>query len=617
MGGIRRHFKRFLLKVFYRKLGVQITVMLLVIVTIPLVLLGVLLLKTSHQAVRSAVLSNNKEIVIRASKEIGSFIGRAEDIINTTGAMIGAIYPAPWKQETMLVEVVLSHPIFMRVVSVDLSGRELASSELRRGLRWSYSDEALLKVKKRKKYISQVKILNNYTPYVTMAVPIKRGGKIVGALIADADLRGMWTIVDNIKIGKTGRVFLVSNDGTLIAHQDKKRVLKRENFMDEKDVRAVLDGKSESVEIEDELKRKWISSYTAIPGLNWGVVLRQEQSEAYRFSRVMKTQSWIIIILSELVVIVVSIFMSKVLTRPIKTLVSRIKKVSSGDLNHKIEIKRHDEIGELIRAFNDMTNKLKKAKAREKFSIIGETASWIAHELKNSLVSIKAFVQLFPLRHKDKNYVDKFSKLLPGEIYRWECMIKELSDFSSHSKLKITQTNVKEILESTLDIMADKLNKKGINVHLNLENENFNIIADPLRLKQVFVNLIINAINAMPDSGSLMISMCLIHRKDFSLKRDPLLVESNLTDIELRIKDSGRGIEEDVLDKIFEPFYSGKKGGTGLGLAISRKIIEEHNGSINAESKVGVGTTFIVKLPVNVIESKYFNKANSVNKKGK
>ncbi|MCK5392934.1 MAG: ATP-binding protein, partial [Candidatus Omnitrophica bacterium] len=102
-----------------------------------------------------------------------------------------------------------------------------------------------------------------------------------------------------------------------------------------------------------------------------------------------------------------------------------------------------------------------------------------------------------------------------------------------------------------------------------------------------------------------------------SLKRDPLLVESNLTDIELRIKDSGRGIEEDVLDKIFEPFYSGNKGGTGLGLAISRKIIEEHNGSINAESKVGVGTTFIVKLPVNVIESNYFNKANSVNKKGK
>ncbi|MCK5492869.1 MAG: ATP-binding protein, partial [Candidatus Omnitrophica bacterium] len=103
-------------------------------------------------------------------------------------------------------------------------------------------------------------------------------------------------------------------------------------------------------------------------------------------------------------------------------------------------------------------------------------------------------------------------------------------------------------------------------------------------------------------------------RKDFSLKRYPLLAESNLTDIELRIKDSGRGIEEDVLDKIFEPFYSGNKGGTGLGLAISRKIIEEHNGRIDAESKVGVGTTFIVKLPVNVIESKYLDTTNNSNK---
>ena len=576
-----------------RKLWTQIAIILLIIVTIPVVLLGVFLIDTSQKAVKKSVLNNHKEIVTRAAQEIKLFVKQPRDLLNTTAAMLGVVYPAPWKQETVLVELALNQLIFMRVSSGDLSGREIANSELGRGLKWDYPKDALEGIKRRKTYVSNVKILDNHIPYLTMAVPIKKMGKIVGVLIADVNLRGMWEIVDNIRLDKTGRAFLVSNGGTLIAHQDKKKVLRNENLKGQKDVQSVLAGRTGAIELEDKFREKWISSYAPIPGLGWGIVLRQKQDEAYLFSKVMKTQSWIIIILSELAAILVSILIAKVVVRPIKTLVSGVKRVADGDLDHKIVMRRHDEIGELIRSFNDMTEKLKRAKARERLSAIGEAASGIAHELKNSLVPIKSFVQLFPQKHRDKKFVDRFSKLVPDEIKRWEYMLKELSDFSSHFELRTVETDVKELINNVLEVMREKFIEKKINVKCDAQNDNFRIKADPQKLKQVFMNLIINAINAMPEGGLLIVSMNLINSKSF-----PSKAESSPAHIEVRVKDTGKGMSRDALEEIFEPFHTTKGGGMGLGLTISRRIVEQHGGSIDVESEIDVGTTFLVRLPV-------------------
>ena len=582
MRRIKRRIKRSLLSLFYRKLWVRIALILLTMVTIPVVLLGFLLTNTSQEAVRNSVLNNYKQLVARTAEEIGLLVKRPIDILSTTAAMLGVVYPAPWKQETILVELVLNQPIFLRASSVDLSGEELANSELRRGLNWDYPKEAFEGVIGGKVYISGVKFLDNHTPFVTMAVPIKKMGKTIGALIADVNLRGMWEIVDNIKIGKTGSAFLVANDGTLIAHQDKKKVLRNENLKAQKEVQSVLVGRTEAVERQDKSEGRLISAYAPIPGLGWGIVLRQKQDEAYLFSKVMKMQSWMIIILSELVAILVSIFMGKALARPIKTLASKIKKVANGDLDHKIRVKMRDDIGELIRSFNEMTKKLKKAKEKERLSAIGEAVTWIVHELKNSLISIKAFVQLFPSRHKDEKFVDKFSRLVPEEINRLERMFKELSDFSSHSDLRITKTDAKEVMGSILEIMRDEFIEKKIHIKYSPQNDDFHIKADPERLRQVFLNLIINSINAMPEGGLLTVS----------IEQANLI---NPTHIEVRIRDTGKGMSGEVQEKIFEPFHT---TGAGLGLTISRKIVEQHDGKIAIESEIDKGTTFIVRLPV-------------------
>ncbi|MCQ9206157.1 MAG: ATP-binding protein [Omnitrophica bacterium] len=585
---LKRRFRRFLLNIFYRRLWTQIALILLVLATIPMVLLGILFINTSKEAVSRSVLANHKEIVTSAGREIKLFIEKPKELLKVTAALLSAVYPASWKQETILVELILHQPIFMRVSSVDLTGKEMASSELGRGLRWDYPQEAFQEIKKRKFYISRPKILDNYSPYLTMAVPIKRKGRIIGGLIADVDLREMWKIVDNIKIGTTGRAFLISDKGILIAHQDKKRVLKVENLSGQEDVRAVLAGRSEAVELKDKRGKKWISSYAPISGLGWGIILRQSEKEAYVFSKIMIMQSWIIIILSEAMVVLVSIFMAKVLARPIKKLALSIKRVAAGDLDHKIESKRRDEIGELIRSFNDMTKKLRKARVRERFSVIGEVAAWITHELKNSLVSIKAFIQLFPQRHNDENFVDKFSKLLPGEIKRWEHMLKELSDFSYYSELRKENINLNQLIYNLLEIMEEKFVEKRVNIKYEPKSDSIIINADSERLKQVFMNLIINAINAMSVGDSLTVSIELM---DNGSQDAP-------AQIKIKFEDTGCGMSKKELEKIFKPFHTTTKEGAGLGLSISRKIVEQHGGEIQVQSQLNIGTTFTIVLPL-------------------
>jgi signal transduction histidine kinase len=582
-----KRIRRVLLKLFYRKLWVKIAVILFVVVTIPVAVLGILLINTSQGAIRKSVLSDHEEIAARAAGEIGLFIQRAQDILNTTATMLGVLYPSSWKQETVLVELVLNQPVFTRVSFVNLKGEEIASSELGRGLNWDYPPQALEEGKKRRMYFSEVKFRNNFSPYVTMAVPVKRMGSIAGVLIADANLRGIWQIVDNIKIEETGRTFLVADDGTVIAHQDKKKVLSNENFKGDKDVSLVLRGERGAMELRNEAGEEWISSYSPVLDLGWGVVLRQEKDEAYLFSRVMKMQSWMIIILSELAVVLVSIFMGGILARPVMILASRIKRVADGDLEHRIEIERYDEIGKVIKSFNQMTKKLKEAKSRERLSVIGEMAAWIVHELKNSLVAIKGFVQLFPLRHKDEEFINRFSKLVPDEVNRWERMLRDLSDFSSYSYLNISRMSLKKLVENILEMMNDNFAEKNIKPNCIFLGDDFDLDGDHERLTQVFLNVIINAMGAMCEGGGeLYISAKIVNLAPLD---DPM--------VEIRVKDTGKGIEPQRLSEIFKPFHTNKKGGMGLGLAISRRIIKNHDGEISIESEVNIGTTVIIRLP--------------------
>jgi signal transduction histidine kinase len=236
-----------------------------------------------------------------------------------------------------------------------------------------------------------------------------------------------------------------------------------------------------------------------------------------------------------------------------------------------------------------MTLKLRRAREKTRLSAIGEAASWISHELKNSLMLLKLFVHSFPEEHDDEDFVKRFDRLVPSEISRWERLLNELSGLSSRDELKISPVDINELLAETLEMMAEQFKKSHVDVRCLLKDSGFSVMADQERLKQVFVNLILNALNAMPQGGTLTVSSGLAAGEDASGTRF----------IETRIEDTGRGFPREALEKIFDPFYNKThQGPRGLGLLISRRIIEQHKGDIGVESRIGAGTTFIVRLPL-------------------
>ena len=565
----------------------QLAIILSIVISIPVVVMGFFLFNASRKAVNNSVLNNHEEIAVRAAQEIDLFFKRPEDVLTTTAAMLGSMNFDPWRQETMLVELALTHPVFMGVTSFDLSGNQIAGSNLGKFSIWRRDKDTLSRLLRGNTDISELKFKDGRTPYITMTVPVKSKNGIGSVLVADIDLRSLWDIVDAIRLGRTGRVFLVSKDGVLIAHPDKKRVIKNENLKGEKDVDYVLSGNTGAVELQDKEGKMWVSSYAPIGVTGWSVVLRQEQKEAYAFSRIMKIQSWIVIILSEILAVLSSLVMARFFANPIKALISRIKNTVNGGLEEKILVKRHDEIGELNQALNELTEELNKARTNARFSSIGETSVWVAHELKNSLVPIKSFVQLLSIKHKDGKFIDKFSNVVPEEIERCERLLKELSDFSLFYELRMSDADIKAVMSDVLKIMEDKLGGRDIKIQFFVSNDNFYGKVDSERLKRVFLNLIINAADAMPVGGILSVSMNVVN---------PAYLETAGC-IEIKISDNGIGIPVGRLKNLFEPFRTTKKGGLGLGLTISRRIIEQHGGHIRVESQPDKGTVFTINLP--------------------
>lgn len=590
MVNLKKQLKRILFDTFLRKLWAQIAIVLILALTIPLILLGTRLIKTSQRAVKNSVLSGHKQIVIQASKEIEIFVKNPEQLLESVSAILGMAQYDAWKQETILVEMVLRQPIFLRASTIDSAGNGIASSDLGSELESGHFGDVLQIIKKGAVYKSQIKMLGNNVPYMTMAAPIYKGGKINGALVADINLRGLWKIVDDIRLGKTGRAFLVSKQGRLLAHQDKKKVLKNENLKKESDVSSVISGDIGVVELKDASGKDLVSAYAPLTSLGWGLILRQERDEAYLYLSIMKAQSWITIILSIVILVFLSILIARISAKTISNLVSKIKTAVMGSQDERIKLKRCNELSELMKSFNDIKAGLKRVKAREQLSIIGESTNKIAHEFKNSLASVKIFTQLLPRRYKDKEFIYKFNRIVPEGIKQCESILKEMSDCSAPVELNMINTNIKSILDNLLFIMEEQFSSKRINVRNFSVGDGFCTLADPKRIKQVFMNLLINAVNSMPDGGTLFVSIKTIVDKG---ARDS-------SQIEIVFEDTGRGIPKELLEKVFEPFFTTKEGGMGLGLAISRDIIEKHSGSISAESIPGKGTIFTIQIPVKI-----------------
>ena len=247
-----------------------------------------------------------------------------------------------------------------------------------------------------------------------------------------------------------------------------------------------------------------------------------------------------------------------------------------------VPVKRENgEIEHIVIISRDISERKKAEEIllqSEKLSIVGELAAGVAHEIRNPLTTIKGFIQLF----KRENGADEINDLLLSELARIETITSEMLSLGKPQAVQLHRTNLRELVENTLELLSPQAHMVNIQFNLCVEDSSFFITGEKNQLKQVFLNILKNAIEAMPEGGNIHINL---------QKRD----ESECV---LSVQDEGCGIPEELLPRLGEPFYSLKEKGTGLGLMICNKIIKQHHGSITYQSKAQKGTLVEITLPL-------------------
>jgi len=218
-------------------------------------------------------------------------------------------------------------------------------------------------------------------------------------------------------------------------------------------------------------------------------------------------------------------------------------------------------------------------------------AAGFAHEIRNPLTSIKTFIQLTPQRKDDPEFIQGFSQIVLEDVHRIERLIQEILDYARYMDPTLTEEDVNIVVSSCLYFIDVKARSRGIKIEKELASMLPHVMLDRQQMKQVLLNLFINAMDAMGEHGGTL----RVRTRMMTKSEEPVWVQ-------IEVEDTGHGISPENLDHIFDPFFttkheSGENEGTGLGLSIAHQIIREHQGYIQVRSTVGTGTVFFINLP--------------------
>jgi signal transduction histidine kinase len=321
--------------------------------------------------------------------------------------------------------------------------------------------------------------------------------------------------------------------------------------------------------------------------------LKLEQKTRAAFQEITRTKTmlYLLVVAVPIAAIGLSILFIRGFTKPVHELLAATRQLKKGDMSYRIEGLK-DEFGEVAASFNEMAMALRDDCLRmqwaEQLVVLGEMAGGLAHEIKNPLAGIKASMEVLSM---DTTLAEENRDvLLKGveQIKRIEVLLKGLLNFARPPKPHFMPADVNSVLDITIGLalrhpqFAAK-DSKTITVIKDYDTRLPKTMADPQQLQQVFMNLLLNAADAMPEGG--MITVQTSH------------YESGRS-LHIQIVDTGGGIDEAVADKIFQPFFTTKPQGTGLGLAITKRLIEQHGGSINVKNNHAKGVAFMITLPI-------------------
>ena len=289
----------------------------------------------------------------------------------------------------------------------------------------------------------------------------------------------------------------------------------------------------------------------------------------------------------------VSLYLSWSFSRPVQQLTKAARQVAAGDLSVQVPSDGSDEIGSLARTFNEMVEGLRASRQleerlhfAERSTAMGRLASALAHEIRNPLNFINLSIdhvreRMAPDDNRRREDFDRILSNVKAEISRLNRLVRDFLSFGKPMRLDQRTCALDELVREVAAVVDHKAKDQGIVLAIQIEAAVPTIVADPELLKTCLLNLMINAIDAMPTGGVLTVG----------LRRDQ-------DDVVITVADTGQGMSAQEIHEAFEPYFSTKETGVGLGLALTRKIVEDHGGAVELQSELGRGTAARIRLPL-------------------
>lgn len=574
--------------------------------TIPVLIVGLLLITTARQSIEDTVADGNFEVAKRASNEIRLYIDQAQNIIRQVADNMDMLDATEIERQKLIENVVVRHELFRELAVLDLEGREQSTTRMDGLLQPHPRDDIDLPVET-DVTISQVFIADDGLPMVAITVPIRRFNEMTGYVTAGVSLKDMWDLVDSVQLGKTqragyGYAYVVSSTGRLIAHPERERVYRQDDLSKSLIGKALQKDSSGSLIYTGE-HGEVVAAFAPIEPLGWKVVIEQPTEEAFARSREMKWEISILMLISAVAASIIGIFVVKKIARPIDELVRGAQMFARGELKHTIDVPGNGELTMLADEFNNMAvNLLEKERQlqhAERLATLSKFASILSHEIRNPLNSMVINLQALK-RDQDKlnGATDKSNRYydrVMSEIWRIDGLVEHFLTYARPPAMSFITCNVNSLLDEVVDVQQGVASERGITVIRDYEPDELMAKIDTNQMKQVFLNLMINAFDAMEKGGTLTITTRII----FSHRTGDLTsaLSQGQPYITITFKDTGDGIAEEHLNQIFEVYYTSKTTGTGLGLPIAQQIAEKHGGKIEVTGASGTGAEFTVFLP--------------------
>jgi len=425
--------------------------------------------------------------------------------------------------------------------------------------------------------------------------PIKdANGEIIGAALAAHLVNNDFTLVDRIKaVAGIDTVTIFFGDlrvSTNVLNNDGTRAVGTRVSQEVYDV--VLTQGEDYVGEAFVVNENYITRYEPLLdhlGKVVGILyVGAREADFLALNDALRSRITLIALLSIVLAGIIAIPTARFITRPIATQVEATQKLAQGDMTVRVPVTGNGELSVLARSFNSMVETLQKTQQellhKEKLASMGQLSAGVAHEINNPLGTILLFADVMYNETDKDDPTRNDLEMIINEATRCKNIVSSLLNFARQQKVMAQATDVNELMEQVVIEVAHQPTFDGIEIKRELSADLPVIQADPEQLNQVFVNLLNNAAEAIDGNGIITIATQPVDNQW----------------VEIKISDTGAGIPEEYLDKLFIPFFTTKPPGkgTGLGLSIVYGIVKMHRGQIAVQSEVGKGTTFTISLPV-------------------